>query len=325
MAEYIASFLTGFGEVVQAELEKDLPEVRIRTVYDGLVYFQWSGPWKELVRLPYLNNIFYVMRAFRENTGMTEMAAAVLKEKPKALVRQGSFRIRYSEANQFVGMPKDITRRLETYVSRGTSLSIDRVNPQTEFWFLKRSEGAGFFGQLLHKRESTEKNLHPGELRPELAYLMPRLVDLPENAIVADPFAGYGAIPRQLAGRVETLYVSDLDGEKVENLKQLLQKEAVVFQADALQLPQIPDHSLDAVFTDPPWGYYEEIENIPAFYGQMLECFGNKLKETGCAVVLSARKLELEQAAEENGWMICRRVDTLVNGKKAAILVVAVQ
>ena len=81
---------------------------------------------------------------------------------------------------------------------------------------------------------------------------------------------------------------------------------------------------MDAIITDPPWGYYEEIEDIQVFYRGMFASFRRVLKPRGQVVLLSARKREAEAAAQEMGFPLRQRYDTLVNGKKAAVYLLEV-
>ena len=54
----------------------------------------------------------------------------------------------------------------------------------------------------------------------------------------------------------------------------------------------------------------------------MFSSFKRILKNDGKMIILSARKDELEYAAEKNNYKIIERVDTLVNGKKACVYMI---
>ena len=272
-----------------------------------------------------LNNTFLVIRRFEGRaSGLDEMMRSVsgISHLP---VMSGAFRIRCSVNNQFVGVNKDLTRQLEHRISLLTRARIDRVNPQTEYWFLKRSEGIGFFCRRLGKRRATEKNLHQGELRPEFASLMCSLAGLERTSVAMDPFSGYGAIPSQIAKSFpfSRLYVSDLNRERVHKLRGRFgkHKRIVVSEKDALQMKDVAPHTIDAIITDPPWGYYEDVGDIRDFYDRMFQEFNRVLREDGIMVILSARKQEIEASAAANGVALQRKFDTLVNGKKAGVYV----
>ena len=56
----------------------------------------------------------------------------------------------------------------------------------------------------------------------------------------------------------------------------------------------------------------------------MFASFRRVLKPRGQVVLLSARKREAEAAAQEMGFPLRQRYDTLVNGKKAAVYLLEV-
>ncbi len=328
MAEFISSFITGFQDIVSSNLPSQLKGCKILGIYDGLVHYSYSGNSRDLEKIIYFNNTFFVLK-FMKGKGVTfpAMVGAVSSEKKYYLINKGTFRVRFVQENQFAKVDKNLVRKAEEAVLNNSKLKIDRVSPETEIWYSIRREGFGFCGQLISKREFTEKNLNKGELRPEIAYLICAFANLGGNGeeVVADPFCGYGAIPVQLAKkfRFKKLYASDIDLEKiamVSQKKQLSGNEKIeVFVQDALSAERFEDKSIDVVITDPPWGYYEDIGDIGLFYAKMFECLKRILKADGKAVILSARKEEIEKAASDAGFSAENSLHTLVNGKKASL------
>ena len=161
-------------------------------------------------------------------------------------------------------------------------------------------------------------------MRPELALLMGVYAEVSSADTVCDPFAGHGAIPTQLVKQfgVKRILINDLDRICYDSLKRIplfKGSNIQVTNEDALSLESIPSQSVDVVVTDPPWGYHEEMNNIQIFYEKMLASFRRILKPGGRAIVLSARKEELKQAALNGGVAIAGQINTLVNGKKAAL------
>ena len=326
MAEYISSFITGFQEVVKNDLPKRLPNCKILNVYDGLIHYKYDGNSRDLEKIIYFNNTFFVLKIMK-GKGITfpSLIGAVCSEKKYYLINKGTFRVRFIQENQFAKVDKSLTRKAEETVTRNSKLQIDRLSPSTEIWYSIRREGFGFCGQLISKREFTEKNLNKGELRPEIAYLICCFADIQKDDIVAEPFCGYGSIPIQLAKkfRFSGLYVSDIDKEKislVSEKKQLKNNDEIKVQvADAMELSHIEDKSVNRVISDPPWGYYEDIGDIYDFYIKMFTSFKRILKDNGEMVILSARKEEIEKAAKDMDIEILDSLHTLVNGKKAGL------
>lgn len=328
MAEFVSSFITGFQDVVERDLCARLPALKIINIFDGLVHYKFNGDSHGLEKIIYFNNTFFVLKTMKgKQLNFASLVGAVCSSKNYFLVNKGSFRIRFVQENQFAKVDKSLTRRAEEYVAANSKLKLDRLSPTNEVWFSIRREGFAFCGELITKREFTEKNLNKGELRPEIAYLICCFADVRPEDTVLEPFCGYGSIPVQLAKkfRFKKLFVSDADESKVSMTaarKQLASAPQGLIDcrtADALALKHIEDKSISLVITDPPWGFYEDIGDISAFYKKMLKSFARVLAPDGRAVVLSARKEELEHCAAECGFEIKDSVHTLVNGKKAGV------
>lgn len=329
MAEFVSTFTTGFKKVV----EKNLPEIvsgcKILNIYDGIVHYKFNGNSHDLEKVVYFNNTFFVIKSWCNFSGnFSTMVNDFCNENKYLLISKGSFRTRFVRENQFEKVDKKLVLKVEENVLKRSKLKIDRVSPSTEIWFNIRREGFAFCGQLISKREFTEKNLNKGELRPELAYLMCCFAELKENDVIAEPFCGYGSIPIQLAKKFRFLhlYVSDIDEEKITALKEkkyFKQNDFVSIEVqDAFSLKQIKDNSVDVIISDPPWGFFEDVGDIALFYDKMFYSFKRILKNDGKMIILSARKDELEYAAEKNNYKIIERVDTLVNGKKACVYMI---
>lgn len=327
MAQFVSSFITGFQDVVKEDLQKRFPKIKILRVLDGLIHYQYDGNSHDLENIIYFNNTFFVIKAWNPKNGQVsfnQMVGEVAKSKTYLLISKGTFRCRFIQENQFAKVDKNVVRKAEETVTANSKLTIDRVSPSTEIWYSIRREGFAFCGELISKREFTEKNLNQGELRPELAYLVCSFAEFPKDAVLLEPFAGYGSIPVQLAKKFqfEKLFVSELENEKVLNLKarkQLNNDKIDVRQSDAFNLSHIEDNSVNCVITDPPWGFFEDVGDITVFYKKMFDEFKRVLKVDGQMIILSARKAEIEKAAEEKNIQILDSLHTLVNGKKAGV------
>lgn len=240
-----------------------------------------------------------------------------IKGHQQFLINKGTFRVRFSKENQFVKVDRNVTQNAEKSIQDNSCLRLDRVNPTTEIWYIIRSEGMGFYCQLLFKRKVTEKNLNRGELRPEFSNLMCSCIILNKDMIICDPFCGYGAIPKQLITRfnVKKVYASDLDKEKVDLIKKSKwsgNKKIKVFHANAMNIKEIADSTVDAVITDPPWGYYEQIDDMKDFYKEMLKELNRIVKENGKIVILTAKKEEFESICIDLGISISEKYKVLM-------------
>ena len=325
MAEFVSSFITGFQDVVSADLPKRLPGVKILNCYDGLIHYKYDGDSRELEKIIYFNNTFFVLKTIKgKGLNFPSLVGALCSGKNYFLVNKGSFRVRFQQENQFAKVDKNLTRRVEECVVRNSRLTLDRLSPTNEIWFSIRREGFAFCGELISKREFTEKNLNKGELRPEIAYLMCCFAKIQKDDVVLEPFCGYGAIPVQLAKRFpcKKIYASDIDEEKVNALRQAQgprMPQTEICCADVFELSHIKDNSIDAIVTDPPWGLWENIPDIEDFYNRMFVSFKRVLKPDGKMTILTARTAEFEKASKAAGLTIERSLHTLVNGKKASL------
>ena len=332
MAEFVSSFITGFQSVVESDLSARFPKIKIINLFDGLVHYRYDGDSHDLEKIIYFNNTFFVLKTMKgKGLNFPQLVNSVCTSKNYFLVNKGSFRVRFQNENQFAKVDKNLARRAEDYILANSKLKLDRLSPTNEVWFSIRREGFAFCGELISKREFTEKNLNKGELRPEIAYLMCCFAKLQKDDVVLEPFCGYGAIPVQLAKRFscQKIYVSDIDEEKVNALRQAQGPhtaqgpEVDLRQADAFELTHIQDNSIDAIVTDPPWGLWENIPDIEDFYNRMFVSFKRVLKPDGKMTILTARTVEFERVVQNAGLKITDSLHTLVNGKKASLYVIA--
>ncbi len=74
------------------------------------------------------------------------------------------------------------------------------------------------------------------------------------------------------------------------------------------------------IVTDPPWGLYENIENIESFYSAMIKELVRVLKPKGIIVLLTARKDEFEKIlSKQKNLELLEKYEILVSGKKSGI------
>ena len=332
MAEFISTFITGFQSVVESDLTQRFPKIKILGLYDGLIHYRFDGDSRELEKIIYFNNTFFVLKSMKgKGLNFNSLVGSVCSSKNYFLVNKGSFRIRFVQENQFAKVDKSLSRRAEEYVLANSKLKLDRLSPTNEVWFSIRREGFAFCGELITKREFTEKNLNKGELRPEIAYFLCCFADVQPSDIILEPFCGYGSIPVQLVKKFhfQKLYISDIEEERLELTKarkQIAQAPEGLIDcrtADALSLNHINDNSIRLIISDPPWGFFEDIGDIKDYYNKMFKSFSRVLSPDGRMVILSARKEELEQTVCANGFKIKNSLHTLVNGKKAGVYLIS--
>lgn len=330
--QYFASCVPGGEELAAGILRQRLKDVGLHGVFSGALAFSTAVPYSGL-NLFCFHNIFQVLhRAAVPPTPaglekfLRSLPAAPIPwpdARPRGKAR--TFRLVASCKNQLVAVSKAAKSTAEKLIAAKTGLRLDRSLPDQEFWALVRDDGQAWFLRRLSRHRAYDKLLHPGELHPELAYMMCWLSSPGPTDVVADPFCGYGAIPQQRCLRFPfaRLYASDAATGPLEITRQKLggRPRVSIERRDALTLSQALPGALDAIITDPPWGLYEQVGmDLEEFYRRMLEEFARALKPGGRAVILTAAKNELSAGIEAQSQLkLGARYDLLVSGKKAGL------
>lgn len=326
MADYLSTFAVGFEDTVAELMAKRLAGVRLTHVWDGLVQYRYDGPARLIEKLPFLRNTFALLRLFTgQELAFDRMVETVGRQRCHYAGGCDSFRVRFSRENTFAGVDGALMARAEQAVSRASGMRPSRGQAQTELWYIIRSEGVGFYAQLLY---ANADRTAPGALQPTLAYLICSLAATGRDSAVLDPFCGSGSLIRQMRDHLPhgMLYASDTDAAAIAALlaEPLVRPgQGQVCTADARRLDHLDDASIDAVVTDPPWGEYRALPDAAGFYRDLLLSLRRVLRPHGRAVLLTARRQELTAAAAAAGFCIENTIGTLVNGKKAAVFVLS--
>lgn len=223
MPRYFATFLSGAQEIVKSMLEERLKDLRLLSLLDGGVEFETAVLYGDL-NLFCFQNVFQVLYAgpasgekplngFLKGLLSAPVDWDAAKRHPKNVK---TFRLVTSCQNKLTAVDPGPRGALERQIARVSGLRVDKSRPDTEFWALSRSEGTCWFLKRLSRHTSYDKLLDPGELRPELAYIMCWLSRPSYTDVVLDPFCGYGAIPAQRCKRFpfSKVYAFDVN-EKV--------------------------------------------------------------------------------------------------------------
>jgi DNA modification methylase len=335
---YYASFIPGLQELIAEIIRERLPDAVVHKLLDGAVLFETGCSYDKLNFLCF-NNIFAVVDVMEHgDSGKPEAHI-------DAIIRNGlsisdielmahnskkfrTFRIVISQENQPAAIDDKLRLAAEQYIEKLSGLKADRSKPDTEFWFLYRSEGFSLFMKRLTLRPSWEKSLHPGELPPPLAWMLCHLGNLKHSDTFLDPFCGYGSIPRAAIKyfHITKCIAYDSDKKAVAYAATHFKNRSDQFarhNAPSLKVADfrslittLPRKSIDVIVTDPPWGDYRE--NQPDFYQEMFNVFDVLLKENGRMVILGARTDDLINAAKKC-FTLQKHIPILLSGKKVAI------
>ena len=316
--------ISGLQDVVRAIVEEDSGH-RVIKVLDGALICEAEHP----SRAGCFNNTFEILleRPFAGKNVLDRMMAEALVPGIKLplfhMKGMGStFRIVSSMENKLVAVNAASKARLEQLIAKRTGLHVERAGADVEFWLYSRSEGLAFLLRRLSYGRVTERSLQKGELRPELCWCLNWLSRPSDADVFLDPFAGSGAIPlaRMQMGGFKKLYAFDSDPAKGEAIGKRLGLDDRI-EACAQEMEALALSGVTAVVTDPPWGFFEQID-VGALYEQMWQ----KLMEISAAdaryVILAARTEEMQQAIDaQPGIALEQTYSILVNGKKAGICV----
>lgn len=334
MRRYFSTFITGLQEVIEQCLTSTFKKIRIETLTDGLVIYEARASAELIKNLPFFNNSFFLLRIYKklDNKPINQMIKHSLADKnisgdiQKLTHNYRTFRVMFSEENQFVSVDKDLLNKLENKFTN-PKFHPDRTNPGVEIFYLYRSEGFGLIGLRLTRHTDYKKTLEKGELRPELSFLLNFISEPSPQDIFLDPFAGSGSIPfsRMRNFKYKQLFIGDINENIVNKLKEKFKNtndSITVGCWDALDLKTFKDSSIDKIVTDPPWGLFSGRNlNLEKFYTQMLEEFFRALRKNGVLVILLSNKelFEKRLSAFTAKFVVKNKYNILVSGGKAAI------
>jgi hypothetical protein len=339
MASYFSTFISGFQEVVKTALEKQLGDVSIKIILDGLVAYSSDRSLQTIKGLRFINNTFLLAHVFQlskieiGDRPIEAMMLAVLHDPelfpgvPRwAKKGAANFRIMAARENQTESVDGDLLRKSEKFFSYRLGLKINRSQPDLEVWFLTRSEGYGLLGVRLTRTQNSEKNLRKGELRPELTNLLCLVSEPSKEDVFLDPFAGSGSIPleRAKAFPFKKIIACEKDKDVFKKLQNRVQQAGLKITLgrwDALDLSSIASGSVTKIVTDPPWGIYSQsTSDLGAFYFRMLAEFIRIVPVGGLICILMGQKGLFETTLSQFPELrILARYDILVSGKKAAV------
>lgn len=334
MDRYFSTFISGAQEIISSELVKELGDVLIETVSDGIVIFKTSHSVDSIKKISYLNNSFILIyqTLLSDRDLLSGLVNKILEVNSKlqfpdsALLRKyKSIRVIASVENQITKIETNKLKQIEEFLSRKTKLKIDRANPDTELWLMARRDGQCLVGLRITKKPDYKSILHKGELRPEVANLMITLAELRVSDTVIDPFAGYGSIPVEVEKKNLVKQIIAIEKDKsvfavLKNRLNSLRSGIVVKRMDSLNLNNLLPDSVDKIITDPPWGIYNGNLNIKTFYKEMFKEFVRILKKGGYLVLLTAQKeVVFDILSKSTNLKMVGDYNILVSGKKSGL------
>lgn len=322
---YIATFPTGAQEVVTRILSQQLTNVQIEDLCNNLVVFSSTSPNEQAASLLCLNNVFLLMGKF----GSSEMQdfdrivdwitqRGRFQDALGQYLQQGEkqkYRIYFFQDTKSISLPS-LQIKLKNWISRRFGLQYSAGAADIEVWVIRRKEGFSTIGVRLTKKQDYQQVLPPGELRPEVAYILAWLAKPKYTDVVLDPFCGHGAIPKAMLDnfQIKKVIASDLNIGKFMFRHPKLE----IHRADFTALDFVADNSVDKIVTDPPWGI---ADGTNLDYLEVFNVLRSKLTHKGIAVVLLHSEIDVHNPTRMAGLEVNEAHDIIVGGKWAKIYV----
>lgn len=317
---FYSSFIVGFEELVKRIIESKYIDVSITQVLNGAIISR-TYTSANIVDIPFLNNHFFVFKSSKASN-INSFIESLNDVNLKKCKNKRSFRVIISDQNNLVSVDNKLLTKLEQKISKETGNYVNRLKPDVEYWILKRSEGIILFMERISKHKSFDKQLNKGELRDDLCYFLNYLSSPAEEDIFLDPFCGSGAIikSRIRNDKFNMVFGVDIEQSYIQELKGLYKKRNnIIFKSMDFFNNKFEDDFIDKIVTDPPWGIYENIDNIQLFYQQAIDEIYRIIKPKGVAVILTACKEEMESINTK--LLLLEKYNILVSGKKASVYV----
>ena len=339
--QYLATYGSGWEKAIEKTLETQFHELNVTYLKDGIAIFE-SESVIDIKTMFFFNNVYLLLAKdicvssdFNENVShmlkKVKLDYRVIRNNICDLKKR-DFKILSINGNQPCKINYSISTRLELDIQNNLNMKMSKEKHDIDFVFLQRTDGNIYFLLKLSYNRINEKNLDQGSLRPEVAYLLSSLASIKETDIILDPFAGSGAIPKEIIKRFKynMIFASDISEEKYEKLKSEFKnnnKHFYIKNFDALEMPFFKDDFIDVVVTDPPWNIYEhENKNYTSFYHDMLIELRRIVKRGGRIVILMGNDIEFENALKMTEHLTMKdKLSVLINGKKAKAYVIEVK
>ncbi|MGC4947215.1 TRM11 family SAM-dependent methyltransferase [Streptomyces sp. DT224] len=330
---YFIQYPAGAGELVADAMSHFVDGFRAEYQDDSAMLFSSSSPMERVADIPFAKNAFAVITEIRRgdiDENVEQLAGSLKKAQfpPLPGPRARGFRVMVhldGELASVAGAPK---REIERTVSACTGMRLEPSGRGQEYWVIGRLDmrNVMFCARL-------PKPARPRKARGALSHELSSMLVLaseprPEDTFL-DPFAGSGSfVVARLALPAREVIYSDLDlADHREHLpgEALRDRRVRLLDEDAMILPSVPDGSVDAVVTDPPWGEHEE---LPVPYEEFARTTGLSLArvlhpEKGRYVLLCARRgaPSFEAALTDAGLAVRQTHEILVNGHPATVFI----
>lgn len=326
---YLVQFPAGLSLLVGRALSQTCAGYREVYADDSALVFDTSTRFARADEVEVGKNVFVVWAsAPRRNLAKTvarltdAIPAAIRPNRPD----RNGFRTMVQIDGALTGLDRGTRTRLESALVARTGQRVQSRGGNTEYWVMgRRDHDELWLLERLPRR--TKPSGRAGALSAELAAALVLASDPRASDVFCDPFAGSGTLVLARSRRPARSLVygdRDLAGQRDGLPAELLADRRVrLVDDDALELPSVPDRSIEAIVTDPPWGEYEPLDRpYDEFVGAMAASFRRVLSASGRLVLLTSRRTadEAATAFDRAGLPVTDQLAVLLNGHPVTVL-----
>lgn len=317
-------FPAGTAPLVESSVQHALPSAR-------LVYLDDSAAILAGVRnasgLRFAKNVFEVIAETprrRLPIAVEHLSRILYAARPGANRNPGGgFRVMFHLDGTLIAVDDHLRTSIEKAIANHVHSKVQPRGSCDEYWIVGRRD----LDHLLLCRRLTRPDpgrSERGSLSRELCALLITAGEPHSDDVFLDPFGGSGALIRaRSASAAKAIVYSDL--EPPPGLRRTWNNDARirVLSEDATELPSIPNGSVTAIVTDPPWGEHQPIDRSHDFTERVCASFQRVLdSQSGRLVVLTSRRTEpiFSNALAQASLPVHRIHQILVNGHPASVL-----
>lgn len=306
--DYIATFPAGAFDVIARQLKRfTIDDLKILEHDESAVMFRTQFTQERLIEMRFFTNVYMVI-----NTDHLRQY--------KRFIKTESFRL-FEFTN---GAPTEIApetkQELTALIEEQLHIKPNVSRFSHDFVIHRRTMGEPVLTLRLSRAKHKREDVRAGSLRPELANILLLTAAPSSSDTLLDPFAGYGAIPKEAVRGFGVKNVIAV--EKNDEAAQLITQKGVrVHTGDATNLYMLLNNTIDRVVTDPPWGNYDDqnVADLHEVYEKSLSEIHRVLKPQGTAVVLSGNDVLDTVLTKALGMKMLKSYPILVSGKKATV------
>ena len=323
----------GLGGLVIGALRSDLDRVEVVFRDDSGLVVDSSSREEQVASLQYVKNSFRVLATVPRGSVAGSTDQLVKQVRNRATLRdqapRTAFRTMVNVDGQLVSLPRVTRSRLESVIAEQTGgRLITRGGSGVEYWVVGRRD-LDVMMLCLRLSGGAKKSGARGSLSGDLSTLLVKASAPSSGDVFLDPFGGSGAIVEaRTAGAFRNAVYSDtrLSALRPQLSPRLFDSRKIrVLDEDALTLPSLPDGSVSAIVTDPPWGEHEYLGTpYGKFADAMMRNFDRVLDPRRGRLVLLVSRREASMVAElwePVGLEVQETHEILVNGHPATVLV----